>query len=283
MTPDLVTCFLSMSGFSDPKALTGLSAVIAGRIGALLNWLGWKHVHPREIARLYLNRAFEKGIVMGGPFKGLRYGAASVGSQLAPKLLGSYECELNHVIDQICNRPPRCIVDVGAAEGYYAVGLAVKCAHSSVIAFEADARGRELLRQNAKLNGVLSRIRICGRCGKPELAEALEKNPQALVVMDVEGDEFDLLDPIDLPALRDSPILVELHPQYSVDITEEISGRFRDSHFQELIWQMDRTLRDLPVSAVINTLLGRWLILATSEFRPLQMSWLWMRPKSSKQ
>src|ERR1700722_2566319 len=73
--------------------------------------------------------------VRTGPFAGMRYGSVSVGSAYIPKLLGIYERELSSFIEAACLKRPDLIVDVGAAEGYYAVGLAVRNPTAKVIAF----------------------------------------------------------------------------------------------------------------------------------------------------
>src|SRR6478672_6897407 len=66
-------------------------------------------------------------VVQHGPFKGMKYpGVNSVGSALIPKLLGSYERELHPLIDSICAGQYDQVVDIGCAEGYYAVGLAMR-------------------------------------------------------------------------------------------------------------------------------------------------------------
>lgn len=64
------------------------------------------------------------GVILSGPFKGLMYPRESVGSAWAPKLLGTYESELSPTIERIVSGGYRSVVDIGAAEGYYAVGLA---------------------------------------------------------------------------------------------------------------------------------------------------------------
>ena len=73
-----------------------------------------------------------------GPFAGMRYVSNSIGGAYLPKLLGIYERELTQVMEAACARQPRLIVDIGAAEGYYAVGLALRNPQATVIAFEAE-------------------------------------------------------------------------------------------------------------------------------------------------
>src|SRR3954471_21407829 len=61
--------------------------------------------------------------VLNGPFAGLVYPSvdASLASLFA-KLLGSYEREIHPVVEKICTAEYTDIVNVGCAEGYYAVG-----------------------------------------------------------------------------------------------------------------------------------------------------------------
>src|SRR5262245_12927877 len=53
-----------------------------------------------------------------------------------PKLLGTYEVELQPLFEQIVAASPLTVINVGAAEGYYAAGLAVRCPAACVIAYE---------------------------------------------------------------------------------------------------------------------------------------------------
>src|SRR3954471_17960548 len=60
--------------------------------------------------------------VSGGPFAGPTYPARPP-LPLAPKLLGIYERELHGAIEAAIRAAPETIVNVGSADGYYAVGL----------------------------------------------------------------------------------------------------------------------------------------------------------------
>src|SRR5690606_8070667 len=60
--------------------------------------------------------------VLNGVFEGMRYSSfTAFGSELYPKLLGSYELEIQGVITELAQQSFDVIVDVGCAEGYYAV------------------------------------------------------------------------------------------------------------------------------------------------------------------
>src|SRR4051812_23471474 len=62
--------------------------------------------------------------VTGGPMAGLTYPAALLKQIDAPvaKLIGAYEPELQDALDTAVHGGHSTFVDIGAAEGYYAVG-----------------------------------------------------------------------------------------------------------------------------------------------------------------
>ncbi len=261
-----------------PEALTGSAAGAARWVQKVLNLFGLGALHPRSLANRMLARVISGRTVLAGPFAGMKYVHSSVGSVLLAKLLGTYELELQPIIEGICRQPASLLVDVGAAEGYYAVGLTRRCPTLRCIAFEAQADGRTLLKEMAEANGATPRIEVNGFCTRELLADALHAPEKTLLIMDVEGAEKELLDPVALPALAHCTILVELHPQFHPDIAEVIAARFAASHQQRIIHAQSRTVDELPFGAVARRLLGRWLILATTEYRPVRMSWLWMQP-----
>ncbi len=85
-----------------------------------------------------------KGVVNQGPFKGMKYiDTAHVGF-VCHKLTGTYEKEIQHIIHDELNNSYDVIIDVGSAEGYYAVGMALFGKSSKVVSFEGTERGREL-------------------------------------------------------------------------------------------------------------------------------------------
>lgn len=223
-----------------------------------------------------------------GPFAGMRYIDCSVGSAYLPKLLGIYERELVLVIEEACACRPDLIVDLGAAEGYYAIGLALRNRHTSVIAFEQEATAQAALRRMAQLNGVADQIEIHGRCAAPELESCVRRRngglrpvsaQLAFIICDVEGDEQHLIDPQAVPSLRTALLLVETHEFIVPGISEELRRRFAPTHKIDCIWQSARTRAEFPFRS-----LGTWLLpnsyldWALSEWRPERMCWLWMKP-----
>ncbi len=217
--------------------------------------------------------------VRKGPFVGMRYLKFSLGSSYIPKLLGIYERELIPMIEEAIARHPKLVVDIGAAEGYYAVGLALRLHDSQVIAFEIEAKGQKAVREMAVLNSVETHIESYGKCEPADLAVCLANESRTLVVCDVEGYENILLDPLIVPALRNVAILVELHESMVPGVTHTLLNRFADSHRIKQIWQEPREREEFPWRTIAVLLLpGAYLDWAVSECRSVRMSWLWMIP-----
>src|SRR5271165_2199287 len=80
-------------------------------------------------------------IVQRGPFAGtaiLQEKSWGNAGDLAAKLLGFYEEELHDAVEEAIAGNPDLVLNVGCAEGFYAVGLARRLPESRVIAFDID-------------------------------------------------------------------------------------------------------------------------------------------------
>lgn len=226
-----------------------------------------------------------KQIVRSGPFAGMHYIHDTMSGGYAPKVLGIYERELHPTILRLKTLGIRQVINIGAADGYYAVGLCRLFPDLQVVAYETEPRGREYVRQMAEINGVATRIEVRGECGLPALQEILTAPAESLVLCDVEGFEDVLMDPENVPALRRTWILVEIHDNKNAKVSERIAARFAATHTIETIWQEKRTAADFPIStAYTRELAPELLAEAVDEGRPVRaggtpMSWFWMTPK----
>ncbi len=211
----------------------------------------------------------------------MRYIGYSINSVLGPKLLGTYEKELQPALEAACAGDYRLIIDVGAAEGYYAVGMALRNPQARVVAFETDPNAQLLLRQMVALNSLAGRVEIRGHCDLSELTRTIDE--RAYLIMDVEGAEQELLVPERCNALRHTEILVELHDFVVPGIRDLLVERFERSHSITEIRERDRGPEDLPLAfRLVHWLMPRRVIdHALGEFRPAKMSWLHMRPRNS--
>ena len=188
--------------------------------------------------------------VTGGPFAGLRHLGRAAGSTTVPKLVGSYESELHPALAAAIGRCPPVVIDVGSAEGYYAVGLARALPATTVYAFDIDGLARGLCRRMAVMNGVADRVVIGGRCDPAALDRLLV--PGALVVCDCEGYERDLLDPARTPALASATLIVELHEDERPGLTPLMLERFGPTHAVQLIPTVSRDPDHYPALAVLD-------------------------------
>ena len=211
--------------------------------------------------------------VLAGPFSGMVYAERAIGSLFLPKLIGSYECELIQIVEEICASDYGTIIDVGSAEGYYAVGLARRMPAAHVIAFEQQPKGRKLCRKMAAANGIENRITQLGACDPENLQKALSTASRKLVICDVEGYEIELLDPALVPALRDADVLVEFHDHFNPAISETILRRFQDTHACEAISSTSRDPKNYPVLECLDP---ADRALALDEYRPVQ-KFAWMK------
>ena len=206
----------------------------------------------------------------------MAYASRAVGSAVVPKLVGSYEQELHGVLAEILQTPYTIVVDVGCAEGYYAVGLARALPAAQVYAFDLDLEALRLCGAIADANGVSERVHIAGKCDPATLGSLLAG--RALVVSDCEGYERDLLDVERAPGLRYADILVELHDAISPGLTPELLARFAPTHDTRII---DSAPRDGCDYACLEFLPIARRHLAVSEFRPPGQQWAFLRAKHS--
>lgn len=222
-------------------------------------------------------RARAGGRILAGPFEGLAYGERSHGSAYWPKLLGTYERELYPAIEATIARGFDRALVAGAAEGYYAVGLAARVATAQIVAWEADPGAREMLRALAQRNGVEARVEVRGLCDFGELATALDESGRAFLLADLEGGEAILLDPVALPRLTEVEMLIETHEAFLPGVESRLEARFASSHSIEWIDPRPRSAREITLPGIPTSFTGS-LEQLLSERRPKGIRWLHLRP-----
>jgi hypothetical protein len=220
--------------------------------------------------------------VRAGPFKGLELVERAVYSPhladlVTAKLLGCFERELHPAIERALDAGYSTFVNVGAAEGYYAVGLARRVPGSRVYAFEIEEDRRELCREIARANGVEDRVEVLGEC-RPDWLAQLEEDCFAIV--DCEGCEVELLGPEQAANLRTSTLIVELHDFIDPRSTSSIAERFSETHHLEYVAATPRYSAEYPELSDIFGWKNREL--AISELRAHPMGWAVLTPKSGR-
>jgi hypothetical protein len=211
------------------------------------------------------------GRVAHGPFAGMLYPVAAAEGGRAPRLLGVYEASLHAVIETVIARAYAGVIDIGSAEGYYAVGLALRMPAALIHARDTNPAARDLCGQLARANGVEDRLQIGGEVTHADLALCAEG--PTFVLCDIEGAEAELLDPARAPALAEADLLVEVHEGMRPGLLALLTDRFAGTH---RITRIDRSLRPdlLPDWAETLSDLDRLLLLW--EWRAAPTPWLWM-------
>ena len=242
----------------------------------------------RRVANLYrtaTNRAIERHVrelthsrVQAGPFKGLTYPTLpsnAVHASTIPKLLGIYELELQDDITMLVStRPYDRFIDIGAADGYYAVGIGRLLDSARTVAFEADPTSREALGDVCRANNFVDRIDIHGFCTADDLKN-LGRSAHTLIVCDCEGGEVDLITAEVLTALGPTDLIIECHDMLVPHCTGVLTNRLSATHEIRVVESHERTLSDVSPE-IIDLLPFRSdeLIFAIGEHRHYTMNWV---------
>lgn len=178
--------------------------------------------HP-ELINLFINKHkleisnkikdMHNSTVAYGPFKGLRFTNDTHwgGSDKGAMILGIYEQE---ILKEISNLPKKydIFIDLGAADGYYGIGVLVNKLFKKSYCFEITENGREVINKNAYLNDVLNNVVIKGEATKNFSAEIpVEEINNSVLFVDIEGGEFNLFDPSLFEIFHKSIIFIEIH------------------------------------------------------------------------
>jgi hypothetical protein len=219
------------------------------------------------------------GIVQTGPFAGLRYGATASWGSPIPLLLGSYEAELHAAVEAAVGRGYETVIDIGCAEGYYAVGMARRLQTALVFAFDIDPDARRLCTEMAIRNDVQNRVSVGGECTPDELQRV--SVGRTLIICDCEGFEVDLLKPIEAPVLLDSDVIVELHDFVDPTIKSTIVERFEATHGIEIVAATQRSPDPYPALARLTSDRQSHLVDEHRPLEPYPMEWAVMLAKGT--
>lgn len=213
--------------------------------------------------------------VLNGPFAGMKYVAQATEGALAPRLLGTYESELHPHLEKMSRAGLECVIDIGCAEGYYAVGLARLLPAARVYAYDIDAKARAACAELAASNGVADRVHVGGEFRPEDFEEFAGRN--TLVIMDAEGAEDDVLIPERAPALAGMRLIVETHDVFRRGVMQRLIERFSPTHDIEVVRQGPKTA---PMPAWLGELGHLDQLLAVWEWRSAPTPWLVMTPRS---
>ena len=211
-----------------------------------------------------------------GPFKGMTCLEDANEGCLVPKLLGCYEEELIPTFESFFKRGFDRFIDVGCASGYWLTGVALRMPSAQCYGFDGAEAPRKRCSQLLALNGMQSRVQLFGLCTPGDFEKLVVG--RTLVLMDVDGPEYELLDPATTPALRRADIIVECHDYLDPRIMPTLLARFESSHDIERIssWLRTPSLERYPGLQAVPR--AHWDE-ALHERRPAVQDWLIMRVK----
>jgi hypothetical protein len=249
----------------DIESVAGLDSLLQ----ALARW------RSRTLANAVVAR--DGTVVQSGPFAGMDYVPTAAEGCLLPRLLGSYESELHPAIEGFAAAGLDAIIDIGCAEGYYAVGMARLSPTTEIHAHDIDTVAQAACAALAAKNGVADRVTVGGIFNGEDFAAFAGR--KVLVLMDAEGAEDDLLKPADWPALKGMNLIVETHNVQRPGVTARLIERFADSHDIEVI---DHTPRIMGRPDWYRRLGHLDQLIAVWEWRARPTPWLVMRPKGTQ-
>jgi hypothetical protein len=213
--------------------------------------------------------------VQGGPFAGMRFVDQSAEGCHVPKLLGCYESELHSHVLAASERGYEAVINIGAAEGYYAVGLARLMPNARVYAYDTNAAAHPVCQSLAERNGVSDRVTIGGAFAGEDFERFAEQ--KVLVVCDIEGGEAELLDPERFPALRAMDLIVELHDSPRSRPSVLVPERFGASH---IVTMVRHGMPSVKLPALFEQLGHLDQLLAVWEWRSEPTPWAVMQVRA---
>jgi ribosomal protein L11 methylase PrmA len=162
------------------------------------------------------------------------------------------------------------VLNIGCAEGYYAVGIKRLLPNAQVFAFDINPQAQTACQALAAKNGV--ELTIGGLFNPENFAQFSQQ--RTLVWCDIEGAERELLSLAVAPALLQMDLVVEFHPTAQGHTFNDVLPRFSASHNIQILY----TQPHKPVLPAFLQQLGHLdQLLAQWEWRSAPTPWVIMR------
>lgn len=215
-------------------------------------------------------------VVGSGRFAGLAYPPDRLADVDAPvaKLVGCYEQEISGVFAEALDGGVETFVDVGSADGYYAVGMARANPRLTTYAYDLSRSARRLCATVAELNDVGPRVRLGRRCDARELAALPLEG--ALLLCDIEGGEADFFGARVVELLRRTRVVVEAHDGGRSGLGHQVVLAFEHSHVARVVSPQPREPNDPHLAGWTSS----ELVIAMTESRRPGDHWLDLVPRA---
>ena len=222
--------------------------------------------------------------IINGPFKGMIISENSFWqmTDFSSIILGFYERQvLDFVVEKCIELEKPLFINIGAADGFFAIGLIKNGFVNEAICFELTSKGRQTIKRNCVKNEIEnSALKIFGRADIDFYKNLPSCSKNTIVLIDVEGFEFELLTNEALEFLKDSTIIVELHTHFLLEGELKLTNLIKRASSYFSVNFINSGARD-PHS--IKELFDfnendKWLL--CSEGRAVSMKWLVLNPSS---
>jgi hypothetical protein len=240
-------------------------------------------MHKKKINLYKKISKITKHKVVNGYYKSLilskNYSWNKYNVDLSSKLLGCYEEQVQEKIIQIKKKNNlKYLVVFGASEGFHALGLIKNKFFSKAFIFEKDDQSRKILINNSKINKI-KKINIFAEADFSSIASFLNKNgKKTLFLIDIEGEEFNILNKKNLPYYQNSFLIIENHANLIKNSKlKNIFFKLINKNFN--VNYLENGSRNPHKFKYLDFLNDdeKWIIM--SENRPCTMNWLILSPK----
>ena len=266
---------------------------IIGFLNVLIGKLGFKFrfhtaLDKRKIWLVDYLFLASSGKVISGLFKGMKLLKKSnwdkkiykFNTDLASKIIGCYEKEVQDKIDEFQRKnKKKYFVNFGAGEGYFALGALYSGLFEKSLAFEISDSSRNIMMENSKLNNLEKNLLIKKSANKnflKDLDETFKEISDIFLLVDIEGDEFNIFNDENLQSIKNCNLIIEFHELNDLSKNQEFISKIKKYFDVEILKTSNRNFSNISVLRNLNDD-DRWLI--ASENRPYPMSWLACSPK----
>ncbi|WP_175905933.1 hypothetical protein [Burkholderia seminalis] len=246
--------------------------------------------HGADLYRFLLMRRvmyLTGGVVQHGPLTGYNIGRNATWREEdnASKVLGFYEQEVCALLELLAAHRD-VLVDLGGADGFYAVGMVERKLYGESHCFEIEEQSRANIATIAAANNVADRVHLYGVATSAfarDLSAAGVDFRRAVVLVDIESNEFEALTADCLHDLRHAHVIVEIHdfmrPHDGAQRYAELLDRARINFHVSSFTTGSRDPSSVPFLRQGWTDTDRWLL--CSESRATLMTWLYLEPKEA--
>lgn len=216
-----------------------------------------------------------------GPFKGMKLSPNPWWSKndLITQILNVYE---NHVLEKLIHFSKKKRLDfinIGAGDGYFAIGVAFAKIFKKVYAFEISEIAQDRLRQNIEINKCNDIIDVYGMANFQSLKNIISNNNSAVILIDIEGFEFELLNEELLKFFSNCYFICELHPSLVLNGNEKQSQLISRSKNIFNCSIIQRETYNPNQFIELDQFSDEERLIAFGEGRDNNMKWLVLEPK----